>query len=63
MKKLLYVAIIMGGTIAFTSCAKDEECVCDTYANITESDAEDAGTSLQTLCDVAKIGDESCSIK
>lgn len=63
MKKLLYVAIIMGGTISFTSCAKDEECVCDTSANLTESDAEDAGVSLGTLCDLAKVGDESCEIE
>ena len=63
MKKLLYVAIIMGGTIVFTSCGKDEECVCDNIPNLTESDADDAGVSLQEVCDLARNGDETCSIK
>lgn len=63
MKKLLYVAFILSGVVAFTSCGKDEECVCDTITNITEADADDAGVSLQTLCDVARIGDESCKIE
>ena len=63
MKKLLYITIIMAGTVAFTSCGKDEECVCETGANITESEAEDAGVSLSTACALAKVGDETCEIK
>jgi len=63
MKKLLYVAIITAGVVVFTSCGKDEECVCNTSTNLTQADADDAGVSLQTLCDVAKIGDDSCKIE
>ncbi|PCJ25809.1 MAG: hypothetical protein COA97_06950 [Flavobacteriales bacterium] len=64
MKKLLYIAVILGGTVVFTSCAKDEECVCsNTGITYTEEDAKDAGTSLSTVCATAKLGDETCEIK
>ena len=53
----------MGGTVAFTSCGKDEECVCDTASNISESEAEDAGVTLAQACSLAKIGDSSCSVE
>ncbi|OFY90746.1 MAG: hypothetical protein A3K10_11075 [Bacteroidetes bacterium RIFCSPLOWO2_12_FULL_31_6] len=62
MKKSLLFALILGGVLAFTSCASDEECVCSN-ATYTQSDADDAGTTLNELCSVAKIGDSSCSMK
>jgi len=62
MKKLLYLVIIMGGTIVLTSCGKDEECVCDNGVTITEEDADPA--SLSDACDVAQIsGSVTCEIK
>jgi len=63
MKKKIYVVTVLVGLISFTSCAKDEECVCSDSANLTESDAKDAGVTLETACELAKIGDASCSIE
>ena len=62
MKRLLYVVIILGGTVAFTSCGSDQ-CECDNGVTITEGDAEDSGVSLSEACDLAKVADESCAIK
>ncbi len=62
MKKLLYVVIIMGGSIVFTSCGSDE-CVCDSGITITEDDAEDAGATLSEACSLAEIGGASCAIE
>ncbi len=36
MKKFLLFAVILGGTIAFTSCSKDEECISDTTGDKIE---------------------------
>ena len=62
MKKSILFALILGGTLCFTSCASDEECVCSN-ATYTQSDADDAGSTLNELCTVAKIGDSSCAMK
>jgi hypothetical protein len=61
MKKSLLFAIILGGTIALTSCGKDEECVCDDGTTYTESDVP-SGTTLDEVCTVARVGDSSCSM-
>jgi hypothetical protein len=61
MKKLIYITIIIG--IAFTSCAKEEECVCSASANITEADAKDIGTTLSEACELAKTGDATCAVR
>jgi hypothetical protein len=63
MKKRIFGTLVFIGLIFLTSCAKDEECVCENSANITESDAKDVGVSLDTACGLAKIGDETCSIE
>ncbi len=39
MKKLLLLAIIVGGSIAFTSCSKDKECTCADGTTFTEDEA------------------------
>jgi hypothetical protein len=62
MKKLLYFTIFMGGTIAFTSCAKEDECVCDSGISISEDDAANSDATLQEACDLQNVGD-NCSIK
>ena len=49
MKKLLVIAIILGGAIAFTSCSK-KECVCTvggTETTYTEDDMGSSGGSLE----------------
>ena len=43
MKKLLLFAIILGGTIAFTSCSKEKVCTCSDGTTFTE---EEAGSVL-----------------
>ena len=63
MKKKIFITMVLGGIIFLTSCAKDEECVCNNSANITDSDAKDAGVSLETACELARIGDESCKVE
>jgi hypothetical protein len=64
MKKLLYFTIFMGGTIVFTSCAKEDECVCDSGITITEEDADDADQTLQEACDFAELtGGNTCNIE
>ena len=64
MKKLAYIMIIISASTVFTSCAKDEECVCDSGLTITEEDAKDTGSTLQEACDVAEIsGSVSCEIE
>ena len=54
---------IVAMSIFFTSCGKDEECVCSNTANITTSDAKDAGVSLEDVCELARIGDETCKVE
>jgi hypothetical protein len=51
MKKLLLLAIIVGGSIAFTSCSKSEKCVCADGTEVTEDDMI-LGISLDTYCDL-----------
>ena len=63
MKKILYVAMIAVGSIAFTSCASGEECVCDNLSNITEDDAKDSDATLNEACNLAKLSDSSCAIE
>ena len=63
MKKRMFIALVFGGLIFLTSCAKDEEWVCNINPNLTESDAKDSGVSLAQACDVAKIGDETCRVE
>jgi hypothetical protein len=63
MKKILYVALIAFGSVAFTSCASGEECVCDNGVTITEDDAKDSGATLSESCAVAKLADSSCAVQ
>ncbi len=63
MNRRLLLGLVMCAFIFLNSCAKDEECVCVNSANITESDAKDNGVSLDTACELAKIGDESCKVE
>ncbi len=60
MKKLLFI-MLLGGLFAFTSCGKDEECVCSDGTTYTDSDVP-SGSTLDEVCTVAKIGDSSCSM-
>jgi len=62
MKRLLYITIFMSGAIAFTSCAKDEECVCDSGITITEDEAANSNATLQEACNLQNVGD-NCSIE
>ena len=52
----------MGGTIAFTSCAKEDECVCDSGITITEDEAANSNATLQEACNLQNVGD-NCSIE
>lgn len=70
MKKVLLFAIILGGTVAFTSCGKDE-CVCTQGGNetkYTEDDVQGDG-NLEDACKaldaLVKIGSASdgCEMK
>jgi len=63
MKNKIIVLLMFGGLTFLTSCAKDEECVCNINPNLTESDAKDSGVSLAQACDVARIGDETCRVE
>lgn len=63
MKKILYIALFLSSSVAFTSCASGDECSCDSGLTITEDDAKDSGVSLSEACTLAKINDSSCSIK
>ncbi len=64
MKKKLYLAMVISGLCILTSCAKNEECVCNNTDNITESDAKDVGITLNEACDFAKsTADASCRIE
>lgn len=49
MKKLLLLAVIVGGSIAFTSCSKDETCTCSDGTEVTEDDMI-LGISLSDWC-------------
>ena len=61
MKKLLFT-MLLGGLVAITSCGKNEECVCSDGTTYTESDVP-AGSTLNEVCSLAKIGDSSCEMK
>ena len=63
MKKILYVAVIAFGSIAFTSCASGEECVCDNGVTITEDDAKDSSVTLSEACNLAIVTGSDCEIK
>ena len=39
MKKVLLFAIVLAGTIAFTSCSKTQECTCSDGTTFTEDEA------------------------
>ncbi len=62
MKKIMAI-VVLGFVFILSSCAKDEECVCEKSANITESDAKDVGVTLEDACQLAKIGDDSCIVE
>ncbi len=51
MKKILLFAIILGGTIAFTSCSKDEECVDGSGNKVDTVDVP--GVDFATECAAA----------
>jgi len=63
MKNRILITLVLGTFIFLTACAKNEECVCNNSANITESDAKDNGVSLDTACELAKNGDATCSVQ
>ena len=63
MKKILYVAVIAFGSIAFSSCASGEECVCDNGVTITEDDAKDSSVTLSEACNLAIVTGSDCEIK
>jgi len=63
MKNRISIMLVVGTLFLLTACAKNEECVCENSANITESDAKDVGVSLHTACELAKNGDETCSLE
>ncbi|OFY90745.1 MAG: hypothetical protein A3K10_11070 [Bacteroidetes bacterium RIFCSPLOWO2_12_FULL_31_6] len=51
MKKLLVIAIILGGAIAFTSCSK-KECVCTVGGVETTYTEDDMGSGdIEEGCD------------
>ena len=50
MKKLLLFAIIVGGSIAFTSCSKDEECIDNTTGDTIDVSGANAIFSEEDLC-------------
>ena len=52
MKKLLLFAIILGGSIAFTSCSKDEECIDNVTGDKIEVTST-PGISESTYCTAA----------
>jgi hypothetical protein len=61
MKKVIFIMFV--GLTLLSSCGKNEECVCDNSANLTESDAKDAGVSLGEACELAKNGDATCNVE
>lgn len=63
MKKTFYLIIMAVVLTIVTSCAKNEECVCENTASITEEDAKDYGVTLNEACNLAKFSDSSCTIK
>jgi len=63
MKKILFTMLILGASVAFTSCAKDDECVCDNGVTLTEEDAKDDGVTLSEACDFAETGGATCNIE
>ena len=60
MNKLLLFAIIVGGSLALTSCSK-KECVGDVLGTYTEDDVQSG--SLDDYCTAAKLVDSTCSMK
>ena len=63
MKGKILMLLFIGSIVVLTSCGKNEECVCDNSENISDTDAKDAGVSLNEACELAKNGDESCNIE
>ncbi|PJB13816.1 MAG: hypothetical protein CO118_11845 [Flavobacteriales bacterium CG_4_9_14_3_um_filter_32_8] len=70
MKKLLLFAIIVGGSIAFTSCSK-KECTCTVGGaseSFTEDDLPSGSASVEEYCDASDAAykalgiDGSCSM-
>ena len=61
MKKILYIALFLTVSVAFTSCASGDECSCDNGVTITEDDLEESVT-LNEACNLAKLSDSSCSL-
>ena len=61
MKKSLYIIVFIGGAIAFTSCAKQDECVCDSGITISEDDAANRDATLPEACAFQNVGD-TCPI-
>ena len=55
--------MIAVGSVAFTSCASGEECVCDNGVTITEDDAKDSGATLSESCALARAGGATCAIE
>ena len=67
MKKLLLFAIIIGGSVAFTSCSKDE-CECTVGGVTTTYDEDDttAGMSVEETCtsvNAALTSPDKCEMK
>jgi hypothetical protein len=52
MKKAITLIAIFTGLLVFTSCSKDEECVCTTTSSVTATFEESEGTGLSAVeCD------------
>ena len=51
MKKILLFAIIIGGSVAFTSCSKDEQCVDGSGNKVDTVDL--VGVDYETECALA----------
>lgn len=67
MKKLLLFAIIIGGSVAFTSCSKDE-CECTVNGETTTYNEDDTvdGQSVSEQCtavDAALTAPDKCEMK
>ena len=63
MKNSLFILTVALGSFVFTSCASDEECICDDGVTITENDVKDSGATLTEACNLAQVGGASCSVK
>jgi len=63
MKNKIIITFVFVGLFSLSSCAIDEECVCDNITNVTDSDAKDVGVTLDEACTLARNGDETCRIE